>query len=83
MPSADATIIQMIEEEIAPVVTQVEQLEYELDSRVDSLQTSFDGQCANIHDSITALDTSFTFFDTCSNSLFSHVCRNAQVDLGR
>ena len=39
MPSTDATI-QMIEEEIAPVVAQVEQLEYELDSRVDSLQTS-------------------------------------------
>jgi hypothetical protein len=47
MPSADATS-QMIEEEIAPVVNQVEQLEYELDSRVESLQTSFDGQCANI-----------------------------------
>ena len=48
----------MIEEEIAPVVTKVEELEYELDSRAEALEARFDGQCANIHDSITALDTS-------------------------
>jgi len=83
MPSADATI-QMIEEEIAPVVTQVEQLEYELDSRVESLQTSFDGQCANIHDSITALDTSIEDGFVKNEELASHLdetyWRNDKVD---
>ena len=72
MPTTDATI-QMIEEEIAPVVTKVEELEYELDSRVDTLEARFDGQCANVHDSITTLDESFKDRFVQNDELASHL----------
>ena len=38
MPSADATQ-QMIEDEIAPITAQLDQIDYELDSRIGSLHT--------------------------------------------
>ena len=55
MPSADATQ-QMIEDEIAPINLQLEQLDYELDSRIDSLQTQVDGRIDVVADHVTQLD---------------------------
>ena len=57
MPSADATQ-QMIEDEIAPINLQLEQLDYELDSRIDSLQTQVDGRIDVVADHVTQLDGS-------------------------
>ena len=44
MPSTDETQ-QMIEDEIAPITAQLDQLDYELDSRIDSLQTRRSMDC--------------------------------------
>jgi hypothetical protein len=57
MPSADATQ-QMIDDEIAPITAQLDQLDYELDSRIDSLQTQVDGRIDVVADHVTQLDGS-------------------------
>jgi len=57
MPSADETQ-QMIDDEIAPITAQLDQLDYELDSRIDSLQTQVDGRIDVVADHVTQLDGS-------------------------
>ena len=42
MPSQEATQ-QMIEEEVGPITATLDNLEYEMDSRTDSLQAYVDG----------------------------------------
>ena len=48
----------MIEDEIAPINPQLDQLDYELGSRVDSLQTQVDGRIDVVADHVTQLDGS-------------------------
>ena len=57
MPSQEATQ-QMIEEEVGPITATLDNLEYEMDSRTDSLQAHVDGKFDNVHDSLTALEDS-------------------------
>ena len=57
MPSADETQ-QMIDDEIAPITAQLDQLDYELDSRIDSLKTQVDGRIDVVADHVTQLDGS-------------------------
>ena len=79
MPSTDATQ-QMVEEEIAPINSQLGQFDYELDSRIDSLHTQVDGRIDVVADHVTQLDGSLEDRFVKNDELDQNYWRNNKVD---